>query len=68
MSDYNRRYRPMPFPVNQSAQTLTFSARELKEMIECYLRNKGQIVSVGDFDVDPVKLTVTVVNYISPIS
>lgn len=68
MSDYNRRYRPMPFPVNQSAQTLTFTTRELKEMIECYLRSKGQIVSVGDFDVDPVKLTVTVVNYISPIS
>lgn len=68
MSDYNRRYRPMPFPVSENPQTLTFTTRELKEMIECYLRNKGQIVSVGDFQVDPVKLTVSVVNYISPIS
>lgn len=58
----------MPFPVSENPQTLTFTTRELKEMIECYLRNKGQIVSVGDFDVDPVKLTVSVVNYISPIS
>lgn len=68
MSDYNRRYRPLPFPVNQSAQALTFTTRELKEMIECYLRNKGQIVAVGDFDVDPVKLSVTVVNHTLPIS
>gem|GEM_PF-6719555 len=58
----------MPFPVSQNPQTLTFTTRELKEMIECYLRNKGQIVSVGDFQVDPVTLTVSVVNSISPIS